>query len=526
MSATKSLDKITYTSSTEDLDAFHDRFDDALRQVRSEQGRVHPMYIGGESVISDLPPIVDVTPADTQVELGRFQSAAVPHVDRAVVGAKAAGRGWETMGWQERARILREAARITRQRKYELGALAALEVGKSRLEAMGEVEESADLIDYYCKQMEDAGGFVRTMNRITPHETNVDVLRPYGVFACIAPFNFPMALSFGMSSAALVAGNTVVFKPAEQTPWTGLKVYEIYRDAGVPPGVFQCLTGAGKVIGDALWGHPGVDGVVFTGSKEVGMRIFKGLSTSWVKPCLLELGGKNPAIVMDTADIDAAAEGVLRSAWGLQNQKCSATSRVYVHRAVSAPFIDALLAKTAAMRSGDPTERDVFFGPVIARSSVARFEEAVAEARRTGEILTGGGRMKGSAFDRGHFLEPTVARLPLSSPLFRTELFVPFLALGEVESLEQALEESNDVEYGLTAGIFSRRAEEIQEFFQRIEAGVAYANKRSGATTGAWPGAQPFCGWKASGGSGKGGCGPYYVQQFMREQCQTTIAES
>jgi len=354
------------------------------------------------------------------------------------------------------------------------------------------------------------------MGRVTPIERNTDVLRPYGVFACIAPFNFPLALSAGMSSAALVAGNAVVYKPAEDTPWTGLGLYEVYRDAGLPAGVFNLLIGRRDEIGDALWQHPGIDGVVFTGSKAVGMRIHAGLSSRWIKPCLLELGGKNAAIVMASADLDAAAEGVMRSAFSLQNQKCSATSRVYVHRAVAGPFLERLTDKTLGIRIGDPTARDVFFGPVINERAVERYERAVAQATREGDVLTGGRRLTEGDLARGHYVAPTIARLPLTSSLFREELFVPVLAVGEVEGLDEALAETNAAEYGLTAGIFSGDPAEV-------EAGVCYANKRTGATTGAWPGAQGFCGWKGSGSTGKGGCGPYYVSQFMREQSRTII---
>jgi 1-pyrroline-5-carboxylate dehydrogenase len=371
--------------------------------------------------------------------------------------------------------------------------------------------------------MEEADGFVRPMGRITPVERNTDVLRPYGVFTCIAPFNFPLALSAGMSSAALVAGNTVVYKPSEETPLTGLRLAEIYEEAGLPAGVFNFLVGRREEIGDAVWQHPGVDGVVFTGSKAVGLRIWHGLSERWVKPCLMELGGKNAAIVMPSADLDAAAEGVMRSAFSLQNQKCSATSRVYVHRDVAGPFLQLLLEKTRAIRMGDPTERDVFFGPVINQRAVARYLDAVGQARRDGEILHGGERLRGDVFDRGHYVAPTIARLPLEHRLFRDELFVPFLAVGEVDGFEQAIGETNAAEYGLTAGIFSQDQSEVSRFFDEVEAGVCYANKRTGATTGAWPGAQPFCGWKGSGSSGKGGCGPYYVAQFMREQSRTVI---
>ena len=515
--------KITYTSASGDLDDFHRRFDDALARVRAGAGGRHLCRIGGEAVETGGEVLEDRSPIDTSVVLGRFATAGPAEVDRAVAAARATQRGWAARPWRERVEPLRRAASLIRERKYDLAALMSLEVGKSRLEAMGDTEESADLIDYYCAQVEEADGFVRPMGRITPVERNTDVLRPYGVFTCIAPFNFPLALSAGMSSAALAAGNAVVYKPSEDTPLTGLRLAEIYEEAGLPPGVFNFLVGRREEIGDALWQHPGVDGVVFTGSKAVGLRIFHGLSARWVKPCLMELGGKNATLVMPSADLDAAAEGVMRSAFSLQNQKCSATSRVYLHRAVADEFVRGLLEKTRAIRMGDPTERDVYFGPVINQRAVARFEDAVRRARAEGEILLGGERLRGGVFDRGHFVAPTVARLPLESPLFREELFVPFLAIGEVDDFDQAIGEANAVEYGLTAGIFSREPAEVARFFDEIEAGVCYANKRTGATTGAWPGAQPFCGWKGSGSSGKGGCGPYYVAQFMREQSRTVI---
>ena len=515
--------KITYTSASGDLEEFHHRFDTAVATIRQKAGVLHPFYIHGEAVDSRSEPLVDRSPVDTSFVLGRFAAATPAHVDAAVQSSRAAQREWARCSWRERVEVLRRAASIIRQRKYDLAALMSLEVGKSRLESMGDAEESADLIDYYCKQVEDANGFVRPMDRVTPAERNTDVLRPYGVFACIAPFNFPLALSAGMSSAALVAGNAVVYKPAEDTPWTGLELYQVYRDAGLPPGVFNLLFGRREEIGDPLWQHAGVDGVVFTGSKQVGMHIHAGLSGQWIKPCLLELGGKNAAIVLQGADLDAAAEGVMRSAFSLQNQKCSATSRVYVQREASAPFLERLLEKARAIRMGDPSERDVFFGPVINQRAVERFERAVAQARGEGTVLLGGTRLSGGIFDRGHFVAPTIARLPLDSTLFREELFVPFLAVGEVAGLDQAISETNRTEYGLTAGIFSGDPDQIARFFDEVEAGVCYANKRTGATTGAWPGAQAFCGWKGSGSTGKGGCGPYYVAQFMREQSRTVI---
>jgi 1-pyrroline-5-carboxylate dehydrogenase len=514
--------KITYTSTSGDLELFHQRFDAALGRVRDESGQLHPFYIDGRGVETREEPLEDRSPIDGRL-LARFAAATAEHIDQAVRAAKRDQPAWGRLSWQERVERLRRAAGLIRDRKYELAALMSLEVGKSRLEAMGDAEESADLIDYYSQQVEDAGGFVRTMARITPAEHNTDVLRPYGVFACIAPFNFPLALSAGMSSAALLAGNAVVYKPAEDTPWTGLKLYQIYQDAGIPSGVFHLVVGRREQIGDPLWQHPEVDGVVFTGSKPVGLRIHAGISSRWIKPALLELGGKNATTILAGADLDAAAEGVMRSAFSLQNQKCSATSRVYIERPVFQDFIGRLLEKTRAIRTGDPSERDVFFGPVINQRAVERFERAVSQASREGTILLGGSRLRGGVFDRGLFVAPTIAELPLDSSLFRDELFVPFLAVAPVENLDEAIRQTNRVEYGLTAGIFSGSREEIARFFDEVEAGVCYANKRTGATTGAWPGAQPFCGWKGSGSTGKGGCGPYYVAQFMREQSRTVI---
>ena len=515
--------KITYTSASGDLEEFHRLFDAAISAIKEEAGRTHPFYIGGAPVQNRPEPLIDRSPVDSEFVLGRFAAATRADVDAAVANSRSAQPGWGRTPWRQRLAILRRAASMIRDRKYELAALMSLEVGKSRLESMGDAEESADLIDYYTQQVEDADGFVRSMARITPIERNTDTLRPYGVFACIAPFNFPLALSAGMSSAALAAGNAVVYKPAEDTPWTGLKLYEIYRDAGLPPGVFNLLIGRRDEIGDPLWQHPGIDGVVFTGSKAVGMRIHAGLSSRWIKPCLLELGGKNAAVVLASADMDAAAEGVMRSAFSLQNQKCSATSRVYIERGALKPFLERLLERTRAIKIGDPSERDVFFGPVINDRSVQRFERAVEQGRREGTILLGGERLRGGGFESGHFVAPTIARLPLGSSLFEEELFVPFLAVGEVSDLDQAIAETNRVEYGLTAGIFARSPSDVSRFFDEVEAGVCYANKRTGATTGAWPGAQPFCGWKGSGSTGKGGCGPYYVAQFMREQSRTVI---
>jgi len=218
-----------------------------------------------------------------------------------------------------------------------------------------------------------------------------------------------------------------------------------------------------------------------------------------------------------------AAEGVMRSAFGYGGQKCSACSRVYIERGVADKFVELLLEKTAKLTIGDPTKRDVYLGPVISADAATQFQHAAAKARKDGNVLTGGERLGGEPFDRGNFVEPTIAELPLDHEIFRNELFLPFLALARVDSFDQALAESNRVPLGLTGGLFSKDDAQIDRFFDEMQAGVLYVNRRTGATTGAWPGVQSFCGWKGSGITGKGGCGPFYVQQYMREQSRTRM---
>ncbi len=512
--------KITYTASTADMAAFHAAFDAALARVRDAAGATHPMLLDGKPVSGKL--FAKRSPVDGTV-LARFPMASKAQVDAAFKGAKSAQKAWAARPWRERVALLRRAAELIRERKHEIAAIVALEVGKNRLESMGDTEEAADLLDYYAKQVEDANGFVKPLGKLLPNENTRSVLRPYGVFACIAPFNFPISLSAGMSGAALLGGNAVVYKPSLETPWTGLKLAECFRDAGLPAGVFQFITGDGPKVGSLMWKHPAADGVVFTGSKEVGLKIHKAFSSRFVKPVLMELGGKNPTYVAETADLEAAATGVMKSAFGLQGQKCSACSRVYIHEAVYDDFVEKLLAKTRALTIGDPTDKSVYMGPVIHARAVKTYEAAVKSAKKGGRILHGGERLKGPVFSKGWFVAPTIAELPLKHELFLRELFLPFLAVGKVRSLDEAIAEANKADYGLTAGIFTAEPAEIEKWFDEVESGVQYANRPTGATTGAWPGVQAFCGWKGSGSTGKGGCGPYYVSQFMREQSRTIM---
>ena len=509
--------RLTYTSG--DLGAETDAaFEAALEAARDQHAGPHAHLIGGEPVAEgELFERRD--PARTDHVASSAHAAGPDLVARAVEAARAAAPGWAATAYGERCRLLRAVADGIGARHMELAALASLETGKSRTESILEVQEAIDLIEAYAGHMEENEGYTRPLNSFVEGERNLDVLRPYGVFGVIAPFNFPVALSVGMFGSALIAGNTVVFKPSEESPSTGAALAEIVQDAGIPAGAFNLVHGGpdtGRALVDA-----GVDGVAFTGSAEVGREIARKMQDGpYARPALTEMGGKNPAIVTASADVDAAAEGVARSAFGLSGQKCSACSRAIVVDSVHDEFVERLAARAAELALGDPSDGDAFVGPVINAGSVERFERAVADAERDGQVAAGGARPDLP----GHFVEPTVvAGLPHGHALERDELFLPFVTVTRVGSFDEALAEANAPAYGLTAGIFTGDEAEKERFLAEIEAGVVYVNRRAGATTGAWPGTQTFCGWKSSGSTGKGGLGEWYLPQFMREQSRTIV---
>ncbi len=518
--------KITYATLSADNEELQSAFDRAVEAARGQLGRTYPMLIGDERR-AGTESFDDRSPIDTDLVVSRFPVGTRQDVRDAVAAARAAFPAWRDLGWQQRIATLRKAADVISERQFEFAALMAIEVGKTRLEALGDVEETADLLRYYSDVMERNGGFDQPMGSLSPAEHTRSILKPHGVWAVISPFNFPMALSGGPAGGALIAGNTVVMKPSSDAPLLAYKYVEVLREVGVPAGVVNLVTGPGESVGAELEQNPGIDGLVFTGSYEVGMRLHKGFTRDYPRPIITEMGGKNPAIVTRNADLEIAAEGCMRSAFGYDGQKCSAASRVYVERSVARPFLDALVEKTKAISVGDPTRRENWMGPVINERALRKFTEAVEEVRRDGGTIEVGGEvLRDGDAGRGFFPTPTVVSgLPLTHRLFRDELFVPLLVVGEVDSLDEAIDAANSTAYGLTAGIFSTDDAEVRRFLDRIQAGVVYANRRAGATTGAWPGIQSFGGWKGSGSSGKNGLGPYYVQQFMREQSQTVIGE-
>jgi 1-pyrroline-5-carboxylate dehydrogenase len=516
--------KITYATLRNDNEELHRLYDEGIARARTQLGQHHPNWIAGEARQGDGE-FEDRSPIDSEQVLGWFARGTRQDARDAIAAARAAFPGWAATPWQERVRLLRRAADLISERQMEFGALMALEVGKNRLEALGDVEETADLIRYYADQMEQNDGFDHPMGNLGDETVHTrSVLKPHGVWAVISPFNFPLALSGGPAGGALVAGNTVVFKPSSDAPLLGIKLYEVFRDAGLPAGVFNFVAGPGESVGAELQESDEVDGLIFTGSYEVGFEIYRRFAQRYPKPVIVEMGGKNAAIVSRKADLEEAAEGVMRSAFGFGGQKCSANSRVYVERPVHDEFVRLLAEKTAAVAVGDPLERQNWLGPIINERAATRYEEAVAEARKDGQVVIGGERLREEGMERGYFVAPTVVTdLPPDHRLLREELFVPLTAIVPVDSVDEGIERANESIYGLTAGFFSEDRAEVDRFLERIQAGVVYVNRRAGATTGAWPGIQPFGGWKGSGSTGKAGGGLYYVQQFMREQSQTVV---
>jgi 1-pyrroline-5-carboxylate dehydrogenase len=512
--------RVTYATLTADDSELQSAYTTAVEQVRSELGATHPLWIGDEERFGDT--FTTVSPIDTSVEIGKFTHADGEDVDDVVRTARQARAGWAATPWQARCDLLDRAADLISERSVSDGAALAWENGKSRLEAIGEVEEAADLIRYYTHAMREHDGFAVPMERFSEAEVTSDVMRPYGVWAVIAPFNYPSALVAGPAGAALVAGNSLIIKPSEVGSLSGHLVYRALVDAGVPRGVVNLVTG-GADVGSALVHHSGVDGITFTGSSSVGMSIIRSFSTAHPKPAICEMGGKNPVIVAASADLDLAVEGTARSAFGFGGQKCSAASRVFVHESIADEFTRRLVARAEAIPTASPLDPGGFLSPVVNQAALDRYDAAVADARHTGEVLTGGERLTEGHLAAGNFVAPTVVRVPDDSTIWTTELFMPLIAIRSVGSLDEALDLSNAVPFGLTAGLFAEEQDEIDRFLERIEAGVVYINRAAGATTGAWPGVQPFGGWKRSGTAGKAGGGPYYLQQYLREQSRTVV---
>jgi 1-pyrroline-5-carboxylate dehydrogenase len=504
--------KVDYSSAALP-DELGNEFETSLRRLRSEKPPVEEHIVGGvrrsEGEIFER-----FDPCVPAARVSAAYAASSELVTEAVTQARRAFQAWRHATVKERCEGLLQAAEQIRADLAELSAIVSAETGKTRLEAIGEVQEAADIVKHYCGLMQDNAGYNHQL-KSSPTEDTYDVLVPYGVFGVIAPFNFPFALPTGMMVGALVAGNTVICKPSDKTPRSTGAAASILADA-LPPGVVNLVHG-GADVGRGLV-ETDVDGIAFTGSAEVGWEIVAATGPLGLpRPVLAEMGGQNPAVVGATADLDAAVAGIVRSAFGLSGQKCSACRRVIVVREVADALTSKIVERAEQLLVGDPVEISTDLGPVIDGAIAARLDEALRVAGEDGRVLTGG-----RLAQEGNWFSPiVVADLPVGHPLTREELFGPLLTITQVDAFQDALAEANDVPYGLSAGVFSGEQAELDQFVDQIEAGVIYVNRAAGATTGAWPGVQSFCGWKRSGSAGKGGLGHWYIQGFMREQSRT-----
>ncbi|MCY3779556.1 MAG: aldehyde dehydrogenase family protein [Chloroflexi bacterium] len=512
--------KVTYSTLGSPDPLLHEYFEEDVAELKQNLGKSYQLYIDGEWV-DGAGRFENRSPINTDWLLGNFARASDEHVDQAVAAANAAFPAWRDTPWQERCNLVERFANLISQRLFEISAVVSMEIGKNRLEAIGDVEESADLIRYCVDAMRDNQGFDRQLLSETDQHFNRSLLKPYGVWGVIGPFNFPAALTGGPTGAALTAGNTVVLKPAAEGSLTASMIAKCVEDAGVPAGVFNMVLG-GDEPGIALTANPDLAGLTFTGSYEVGMSLIKTFSTTagYFRPVIAEMGGKNPTIVSAKADLDKAALGVMRSAFGLTGQKCSACSRVYVDASVKDEFLSKLVDLAADVAVGDPTDAAIYMGPIINESAYEAYQGYVNELG-SGRILTGGETLD---VGKGYFVAPTVVTdLPDDHRLWQHEMFAPIVAVRGVDGPDEAIRLANDVALGLTAGLYSEDEAEVDLFLDNIEAGVLYVNRATGSTTGAWPGYQSFGGWKGSTGSNKASGSYYYLQQYMREQSHTIV---
>lgn len=507
----------------------HGAYEAGIGHFREQLGEHYTNYINGLAVrAEDGQEQMHASPADTRLIVSYFPRGTRNDAVEAIRAARLATNVWGRLPYQERIAVMRRAADLMVERAWQATAIMAFEVGKPRGEGIAEVYEAAELMRYYCDAIGQNKGFVYDLVSPGRGQNTRTVLLPYGVFAVISPWNFPLALLTGMSSAALVGGNTVIAKPASESPVSAHFLYQCLADAGLPAGAFNLVVGPGSQVGEELLTNEMVDGIAFTGSYDVGMHLYRNFGKKYPKPVIVEMGGKNPVIVTQNANLDLAAEGVMRGAFGFSGQKCSATSRVYVDRAVKGDFLERLLTYTnERVKVGFPAERAMFMGPVMNSGAVDTWQKAVEDTERAGgRVVYGGNRVTEGDLQHGYYVEPTIVdNLTPDHRVFKEELFVPFLAVQETESLEQAMAMANDVTFGLTAGIYSQDPREVEYFYDNIQAGVTYSNRRAGATTGAWPQNNTFGGWKGSGSTGHNAFGPHYLQHFMREQSRWVVEE-
>lgn len=503
---------------------FDRQYEAAVASVRENLvGKNIPLVIDGKEVTTGEW-MEWRSPADQDIVVCRFPKATKQHAKDAIAAASAGEKAWAQTPWTERADLVDKVADLFTRDFYELCAIMTFETGKSRFESSIDVDEAVDFLRFYALTMREMNGFQMEMGRPFPNERCHSVMKPYGTFAIICPFNFPVAITTGMTIAALIAGNTAVMKPSTKGVLAGWKCFQLMKEAGIPDSALHFVVGPDSEVAVELTSNPGIDGLAFTGSKHIGFAVQQAIAAREPgTPVIAEMGGKNSITVTANADLDKAVEGAYRSAFGFSGQKCSACSRILVDKSVKDEFVARLKARMEETVIGLPWEPSTFMGPVIEGPKVEAYKEAAALAAKDGTIVSGGKEVEGL---NGHYVYPTlVTDLPRGHDLFHRELFLPFAGVWEIEDLDDALELANSVEYGLTAGIFTEDAEEAERFFNGIQSGVTYLNRKAGGSTAAVVNGQSFVGWKHSGATGFGAGGRYYLLQFMREQSQTRCVD-
>ncbi len=507
----KELGQIFRNESTTDFSRAENRqkMADALERVKRDFGRSYPLVIGGKDVRSetDRP---SINPARPDEVIGRVCQAGIEHVDKAVEQAIQAWESWSKTPADQRAFFLRRAADRMRKQRFDLMALEVYEVGKSWKDADGDVCEAIDFLEYYAGEMVRLG----TPKALGdyPGERNQYLYEPRGVGVVISPWNFPLAIPAGMVSAGMVTGNCIIFKPSGLSPVCGWKLFQIFRDAGLPPGVLQFVPGSGAQIGDHSTGHEGIDFVAFTGSQEVGLRIVEQAGQTQrgqksIKKVIAELGGKNAVIVDETADLDEAVKGVLESALGFQGQKCSACSRVIVVGEVYDVFCRRLKEAMESIRIGPAEDPGTYMGPVVDKEALNKIDRYIEIARSEGNLI-----LDRATLGDGFYVGPAIVTdVNPRSRVAQEEIFGPVVAAMKAADIDEALRMANCTAQALTGGIYSRSPANIRKAEENFMVGNLYINRK---ITGALAGRQPFGGFGMSGVGSKAG-GPDYLLQFM-----------
>ncbi|PSR22601.1 MAG: L-glutamate gamma-semialdehyde dehydrogenase [Sulfobacillus acidophilus] len=485
-----------------------------LTEVKGRLDRLYSMVIGPSKVLSEAE-LVSTNPGNPAQVIGRVAKANQTHIDEALRVAWQAFERWKRVPGAARARYLYKAAAIMRRRKFELAAWEILEAGKTWAEADGDVAEAIDFLEYYGRQLERLSQGVPLVP--LPGEDDTAFYQPLGVGAIIPPWNFPLAILTGMTSAAIVAGNAVLLKPASATPIIAAQFVEIMEEAGLPAGVLNFVPGDGGVIGDHLVTHPLTRFISFTGSREVGLRINRLAAEHqpgqrWIKRVVAEMGGKDAIVVDETADLEAACQGIVQSAFGFQGQKCSACSRAIVVDSVYEMVLERVVELTRDLKVGSAETYEHQMGPVIDAQAFSKIASYIDWGREHARLVYGGER-ETNPNQNGYFIAPTVvADVEPGSKLEQEEIFGPVLAFVRAKDFTHALQIANDTEYGLTGSVYSKRRDRIEQAREEFYVGNLYINRKC---TGAVVGAHPFGGFNMSGTDSKTGS-PNYVLQFMQ----------